>query len=239
MERELGAGNWTRRICWAALRALRQMAKRSRTTTAGCRGSGHRLAARFDKIVERREGATPCAERADIAKSRGIGRVRRWNRLASAEHAQATFDTLQTGYLNKWGLKHTVGNDDRVWTLPTATLSRAAYRYGKSALGFQMLQHVAQTLEYGSIGFYHELIPDGLTNLQLWSGATFVRGVVGLAGSRCARRSACPHGRTHNCRRPGISPNWTTWPLAHMCQPAGHACTPALRALERARRRSR
>ena len=41
-----------------------------------------------------------------------------------------------------------------------------------------MLRHIAQTLEHGSIGLYHELIPEGLTNLQLWSASTFVRGVV-------------------------------------------------------------
>ena len=41
-----------------------------------------------------------------------------------------------------------------------------------------MLQHLAQTLDHGSIGVFHELIPEGLAFLQLWSGATFVRGVV-------------------------------------------------------------
>ncbi|MGZ9074002.1 MAG: glycosyl hydrolase family 65 protein, partial [Rhodoplanes sp.] len=170
---------------WAALRALRQMAVtlEDSATAARAAEAADRLAARFEQdwwnatdgvyamsLNEADNRQIPVAHWAVITPLE-VG-------LASTEHAQATFDTLQTGYLNKWGLKHTVGNDDRVWTLPTATLSRAAYRYGKSALGFQMLQHVAQTLEYGSIGFYHELIPDGLTNLQLWSGATFVRGVV-------------------------------------------------------------
>lgn len=98
--------------------------------------------------------------------------------LASPEHAATTFATLQEKYINEWGLKHTVGNDERVWTLPTALLSRAAYRYGKPALGFEMLCHLKDPLDHGSIGMYHELIPDGLCFVQLWSAAAFVRGVV-------------------------------------------------------------
>jgi len=99
-------------------------------------------------------------------------------KLASSEHAATTFTTLQTKYMNRWGLMHTVGEDERVWALPTATLSRAAYQYGQAGLGFQMLQLLSATLDHGSIGMYHELIPDGLSLLQLWSGATFLRGAV-------------------------------------------------------------
>lgn len=98
--------------------------------------------------------------------------------LASAEHATTTLETMQAKYLNQWGLKHTVGDDERVWTLPTAALSRAAYRYGQPRLGFQMLHLLSATLEHGNIGMFHELIPEGLSFLQLWSGAIFIRGVV-------------------------------------------------------------
>jgi hypothetical protein len=98
--------------------------------------------------------------------------------LASPEHAAATFATLRASYLNAWGLKHTAGEDERVWTLPTATLSRAAYRYGERGLGFEMLHHVAETLRYGSTGMFHELIPEGACFIQLWSAATLIRGVV-------------------------------------------------------------
>lgn len=98
--------------------------------------------------------------------------------LASMENALTTFHTLEAKYMNQWGLKHTVGDDERVWTLPTATLSRAAYQYEQAELGFQMLRRLAATLDHGSIGMFHELIPDGLSFLQLWSGATFIRGVV-------------------------------------------------------------
>ena len=41
-----------------------------------------------------------------------------------------------------------------------------------------MLQRLAAMLDHGSIGMYHELIPDGLSFLQLWSAATFLRGAV-------------------------------------------------------------
>jgi len=98
--------------------------------------------------------------------------------IALAEHGRISLQRIQRDYLNEWGLVHTRGDDERVWTLPTATLSRGAYRYGDPELGLAMLQHLAQTLDHGSIGLFHELIPQGLTPLQLWSGATLARGVV-------------------------------------------------------------
>jgi glycogen debranching enzyme len=98
--------------------------------------------------------------------------------LSTPEHAAQTFATLRAHYLNRWGLKHTVGTDERVWTLPTALLSRAAYRYAEPELGFEMLRHAAETLEAGSIGLFHELIPEGACFIQLWSAATFIRGMI-------------------------------------------------------------
>lgn len=98
--------------------------------------------------------------------------------LATPAHAAATLKTIEASYLNRWGLKHTVDADERVWTLPTAALSRAAFRSNRRDLGLQMLTHIAETLDRGSIGLFHELIPDGLCTIQLWSGATYVRGVI-------------------------------------------------------------
>jgi len=98
--------------------------------------------------------------------------------IAPAEHARLSLARIQRDYVNDWGLMHTRGDDERVWTLPTATLSRGAYRYGDPEMGLEMLQHLAQTLDHGSIGSFHELIPEGFSFLQSWSGATFVRGVV-------------------------------------------------------------
>jgi glycogen debranching enzyme len=98
--------------------------------------------------------------------------------LASVDRAAQTLDTVRARYLNQWGVMHTVGHDERVWTLPTATLSRAAYRYGEPELGFQMLKHLTETLNHGSIGMFHELIPEGACFVQLWSAATYRRGVI-------------------------------------------------------------
>lgn len=98
--------------------------------------------------------------------------------LATEAHAQRTFAALRADYLNRWGLKHTVGSDERVWTLPTATLARAAYRYGEPQMGFTMLRSIAATQENGSIGLFHELIPEGACIVQLWSAATFLRGII-------------------------------------------------------------
>jgi glycogen debranching enzyme len=98
--------------------------------------------------------------------------------LATPEHAAATLLTIQRDYLNAWGLKHTAGEDERVWTLPTVTLSRAAFRYGRADLGLKMLGKVAETLQHGPVGVFHELIPEGACFVQLWSAATFLRGVV-------------------------------------------------------------
>ncbi len=123
--------------------------------------------------------------------------------LATPQHAARTLATLRAHYLNRWGLKHTAGEDERVWTLPTATLSRAAYRYGDCELGFEMLRHVAETLDAGGIGLFHELIPEGACFVQLWSGATFLRGVIeDLLGITV-------HAAEHRLRiAPQLPPGW-------------------------------
>jgi len=170
---------------WAALHALAQMADvlNDPATAAHAHAAADCIATRFDADWWDAAGGTYAMslEAADNAQRS----VPYWAvvvplevGLATPEHAAVTFATLRARYLNQWGLKHTAGTDERVWALSTATLSRAAYRYGEPELGFQMLQHIAQTLDHGSIGLFHELIPDGLCFLQLWSGATFVRGVV-------------------------------------------------------------
>lgn len=98
--------------------------------------------------------------------------------LAGPAEAAATLSTVRREHLNRWGLQHTAGADERVWTLPTATLSRAAYRNGDPHLGFAMLRLLVEPLEHGPIGLFHELIPEGASILQLWSAATLLRGVV-------------------------------------------------------------
>ncbi len=170
---------------WAALRALEQMAGAmgDTGTAARARARADEMAARFDTAWWDPEEGTYSMSLNELDNSRRP--VPHWAvivplevGLASTEHAATTFTTLQAKYMNQWGLKHTVGDDERVWTLPTATLSRAAYQYRQAELGFQMLQQLSVTLDHGSIGMYHELIPDGLSFLQLWSGATYLRGAV-------------------------------------------------------------
>ena len=170
---------------WAALRALVQMAGAmgDTATAARARARGDEVTAGFDAAWWDPAEGTYSMSLNESDNSRRP--VPHWAvivplevGLASAEHAATTFTTLQAKYMNQWGLKHTVGDDERVWTLPTATLSRAAYRYGQAELGFRMLQQLSATLDHGSIGMYHELIPDGLSFLQLWSAATLLRGTV-------------------------------------------------------------
>lgn len=170
---------------WAALRALEKMAE-----TLGDTANAVRARSKAEEIKSRFDADWWDEPSGAYAMSlEDPGNIRRqvphWAvivplevGLAQGYHAAATFTTLRKEYLNRWGLKHTVGNDERVWTLPTATLSRAAYRYGELDLAEEMLRHLADTLEHGSIGLFHELIPQGACIIQLWSAATFIRGIV-------------------------------------------------------------
>jgi glycogen debranching enzyme len=170
---------------WAALHALAQMAATlgDQSNADQARSRAEEIAARFDADWWDDSSGTYAMSLEDPGNHRR--QVPHWAvivplevGLAPAEHAAATFTTLHKEYLNRWGLKHTVGNDERVWTLPTATLSRAAYRYGERAMGEEMLRHLADTLQHGSIGLFHELIPQGACIVQLWSAATFIRGII-------------------------------------------------------------
>jgi hypothetical protein len=170
---------------WAALKALARMAAElgDLENSESAEAHAKKIASRFDEDWWDEASGT-------YAMSlEGPGNTRRpvphWAvivplevGLASRQNAAATFDTLRAEYLNRWGLKHTVGNDERVWTLPTATLSRAAYRYGDHALGETMLRSLGETLHHGPIGLFHELIPEGACIIQLWSAATFLRGII-------------------------------------------------------------
>jgi hypothetical protein len=98
--------------------------------------------------------------------------------IAPPEHGRASLARIQSEYLNEWGLMHTRGQDDRVWTLPTGVLSRGAYRYGDLDLGFRLLTDIAATLDHGAVGCYHELIPQGISFIQNWSASLFLKGTV-------------------------------------------------------------
>ncbi len=131
--------------------------------------------------------------------------------IAPPEHGRLALTRIRRDYVNEWGLVHTLGDDERVWTLPTAALSQGAYRYGDAEMGFAMLQNLAQPLNHGSIGLYHELIPEGLSFFQLWSGATFIRGVVEELMGIDAR--ADQHAVTIT---PQLPPDWDSVELEHL-----------------------
>jgi hypothetical protein len=170
---------------WAALLALANMGEAlgDAESAASARERARKIAAHFDVDWWDETSGTYCMSLEDPGNLRL--QVPHWAvivplevGLGTSEHAVLTLATLRKQYLNRWGLKHTVGEDERVWTLPTATLSRAAYRYGEDELGESMLRHVADTLQAGSTGCFHELIPEGACIIQLWSAATFLRGIV-------------------------------------------------------------
>jgi glycogen debranching enzyme len=170
---------------WAALNALAQLAEAMQDfeTAHRARYKAEEIAACFQKDWWDEANGTYAMSIDE--SSHELRSVPHWAvvvplevGLASPDHAQTTLATLRQKYLNEWGLKHTSGSDERVWTLPTAVLSHAAYRYGDTKLGFEMLSHITQTLDHGSIGMFHELIPEGMCFVQLWSGAMFVRGVI-------------------------------------------------------------
>jgi len=169
---------------WAALQALAEMAAElgDAATEQRARQQAARIQASFNHDWWDAANGTYAMS---LDESNQIFPVPHWAvivplevGLAASEHAAATFTALRARYLNRWGMKHTAGDDERVWTLPTATLSRAAYRYGEAALGYEMLRRVAETLDHGSIGLFHELIPEGACIVQLWSAAVFLRGIV-------------------------------------------------------------
>jgi glycogen debranching enzyme len=169
---------------WAALLALESMAEvlGEKPVAARARETAAHIASRFDR--DWWDASSGLYSMSLDSENRQV-QVPHWAvitplevGLASPERAAQTLATLRTQYLNRWGVKHTAGGDERVWTLPTATSSRAAYRYGVPDLGYALLQNTINVLEHGSIGMFHELIPEGACFIQLWSAAIFRRGVI-------------------------------------------------------------
>jgi hypothetical protein len=70
-----------------------------------------------------------------------------------------------------------------VWTLPTGLLALTAFRYGLPSSGVRLLQNIAETASYGTLGAFKELIPIGLCFVQLWSAGLYLQGAIeGLLG---------------------------------------------------------
>jgi hypothetical protein len=104
--------------------------------------------------------------------------------IARYDRAQQVLDTIERTFTNRWGLVHTRGREDRVWTLPTGLLVLAQLRYGRAPLALRMLNNIALTARYGMLGAFKELIPEGLCFVQLWSAGLYLQsileGVLGL-----------------------------------------------------------
>jgi hypothetical protein len=80
---------------------------------------------------------------------------------------------------------HTREREELVWTLPTGLLALTAFRYGQPSLGVQLLENIAVTASYGTLGAFKELIPIGLCFVQLWSAGLYLQGILeGLLGLR-------------------------------------------------------
>jgi|HigsolmetaAR201D_1030396.scaffolds.fasta_scaffold01691_6 hypothetical protein len=103
--------------------------------------------------------------------------------LAPEEHARRSLTRIMNEWVNQWGLMHTRERDEQVWTLPTGLLALTAFRYGESELGLKLLENIAATASYGTLGAFKELIPIGLCFVQLWSVGLYLQGLIeGLLG---------------------------------------------------------
>jgi glycogen debranching enzyme len=129
---------------------------------------------------------------------------------ASPDRARRSFARIKRDWINEWGLVHTRGDDERVWTLPTGLAALAAFRYGEPELGVQLLQNIALTAGYGMLGAFKELIPIGLCFVQLWSAGLYVQGLLeGALGLE-------PRAHQHQL---SIAPNLpSSWPEVRLSQ---------------------
>ncbi|MEW6232742.1 MAG: GH116 family glycosyl hydrolase [Chloroflexota bacterium] len=98
--------------------------------------------------------------------------------IADEDKGLRSLRRIEKDWLCSWGLVHTRGQDQRVWTLPTGVLALAEFRYGNPEMGVRLLGNIAETVNHGMLGAYKELVPEGLCFLQLWSPALFLQGVV-------------------------------------------------------------
>lgn len=103
--------------------------------------------------------------------------------LAGPDRALRSLDRIEREWVNRWGLVHTREKEELVWTLPTGLLALTAFRYKRPELGLRMLQNIAETANYGTLGAFKELIPIGLCFVQLWSAGLYAQGMIeGLLG---------------------------------------------------------
>jgi Glycosyl hydrolase family 65, C-terminal domain len=103
--------------------------------------------------------------------------------MAEPARARRSLERIEREWVNRWGLVHTRGHEELVWTLPTGLLALTAFRYDKPDLALRLLQNIAETASYGTLGAFKELIPVGLCFVQLWSAGLYAQGIIeGMLG---------------------------------------------------------
>lgn len=124
--------------------------------------------------------------------------------LTEPEQGRRAFERIQSEWVNRWGLVHTREREELVWTLPTGLLALTAFQYGYSSFGVRLLQNIAETACYGTLGAFKELIPIGLCFVQLWSAGLYLQGILeGLLGLQ-------PLAHLHRLSiSPRLPANWT------------------------------
>jgi len=98
--------------------------------------------------------------------------------IADREKGLRTLERIEQKWVNEWGLVHTQGLEERVWTLPTGVLAQAKFNYGNVEMGTRLIGDIARTIEHGMLGAFSELIPQGGDFMQLWSAAMFLSGIT-------------------------------------------------------------
>lgn len=98
--------------------------------------------------------------------------------IADRDKGARALERIEKDWLNEWGLVHTRGKEELVWTLANGVLAMAEFSYGFADRGTWLLRQIARTAEFGAVGTLKELIPEGLSFVQLWSPAMFLQGVI-------------------------------------------------------------
>lgn len=98
--------------------------------------------------------------------------------ISSPERAELVLAAIESSYTNRWGIMHTRGVDERVWTLPTGLLVLALLRHGKADSALRYLNNIALTTRHGMLGAFKELIPEGICFMQLWSAGLYLQALL-------------------------------------------------------------
>jgi glycogen debranching enzyme len=99
-------------------------------------------------------------------------------KIADREKGLQALARIEQEWVNEWGLVHTKKLEERVWTLPAGVLAQAEFNYENVEMGTCLIGNIARTIEYGMLGAFSELIPEGGDFMQLWSAAMFLSGIT-------------------------------------------------------------